>query len=125
VKQPDDMHELRVLVVEDDYVIALDLATALLELGVQVIGPVSTTDEALQLVRERSEELDAAILDINLGSHTVYPVADALRERAVPFVFATGYDGWSIPETYRDVARCSKPIDPVEVMRHLGARQVH
>ena len=110
---------LRVLVVEDDYVIALDLVRALDELGALVVGPVGTATEAVQLVGEHGAEIDAAILDVNLGSHTVYPVADALRDRAVPFVFATGYEAWSIPPAYSGVPRCSKPVDPADVIRHL------
>jgi CheY-like chemotaxis protein len=118
----DDLRDLRVLVVEDDYVIALDLARALDELGAQVVGPVSSAEEAVQLVREHDPQIDAAILDINLGSHLVYPVADALRERAVPFVFATGYEAWSIPPAYGAVPRCSKPVDAAQVIRFLKSR---
>lgn len=116
----DDLPELRVLVVEDDYVIASELASTLFELGARVLGPVPTVEQALDVIREQGNELDAAVLDINLGSHTAYPVADVLREQGVPFVFATGYDGWSIPEAYSDVPRYCKPVDPAEVIRRLN-----
>jgi CheY-like chemotaxis protein len=117
--QSASLQGLRVLVVEDDYVIALDLARALDELGALVVGPIATAMDAVQLLREHGAEVDAAILDVNLGSHTVYPVADALRERAVPFVFSTGYEQWSIPPAYSGVPRCSKPVDPAAVTRYL------
>jgi CheY-like chemotaxis protein len=116
-----DLRKLCILVVEDEYLIALDLARTLCELGAQVLGPVPSADEALHLIRERGEELDAAILDVNLGSHTVYPVADHLRERGIRFVFATGYDAWTIPEAYGDVPRCDKPINTDELVRVLRA----
>jgi PAS domain S-box-containing protein len=74
------------------------------------------------VIREHADELDAAVLDINLGSETAYPVAEVLREQRVPFVFATGYDGWSIPEAYGDVPRCYKPVDAADVIRFLMAR---
>jgi CheY-like chemotaxis protein len=115
-RMPYDLHKLRVLVVEDEYVIALDLASALAELGAEVIGPVPSVDQALSVIREHAGELDAAVLDINLGSETAYPVAELLRERRVPFVFATGYDGWSIPDAYGDVPRCFKPVDAADVL---------
>lgn len=118
-RQPYDLHKFRVLVVEDEYVIALDLASSLLELGVEVIGPAPSVEQALAVIREHADELDAAVLDINLGSETVYPVAEVLRERGVPFVFATGDDRWSIPDAYGDVPRCYKPVDAADVMRYL------
>lgn len=54
--------------------------------------------------------MDGAVLDINLGGELVYPVADALRSRHIPFVFATGYDPESIPFLYLDIMRCQKPV---------------
>jgi CheY-like chemotaxis protein len=114
-----ELQNLRVLVVEDDYVIAMDLASALSDLGAQVIGPAPSVEQALQIVREQGDQLDAAILDINLGEECAYPVADVLRERRLPFVFATGYDAWTIPEAYRDAPRCDKPVNAAEVVRLL------
>ncbi|HET9445436.1 MAG TPA: hypothetical protein VFO35_04210 [Steroidobacteraceae bacterium] len=114
-----DLQDLRILVVEDDYVIAMDLAWVLSDLGATVLGPAPSAEEATQIIREQGDELDAAILDINLGSHCVFAVADLLRERRLPFVFATGYDAWTIPEPYRDVPRCDKPVNPADVVRYL------
>ena len=110
----------RVLVVEDEYFIADDIARALRNLGAEVIGPVPRREEALAAF-SGDERIDAAVLDINLRGDVIYPVADALRERGVPFVFATGYDHASIPEPYRSVSRWEKPFDPHELVAVLPA----
>lgn len=99
----------RVLVVEDEYLIATELAQSLEDIGAEIIGPAGTVDEALALMNA-DVAIDGAVLDINVGTKQVYPVADALRARGVPFVFATGYDGWVVPETYLGIPRCEKPV---------------
>ena len=101
---------LRVLVVEDEYFLADDMAQALREVGARVIGPVPSRDRALALLAE--QPVDVAVLDINLKGETVYPVADALRAKGVPFVFATGYDSRAVPDGYKDVPRWEKPFLP-------------
>jgi CheY-like chemotaxis protein len=100
----------RILVVEDDYMIAADLALSLQGLGVSVIGPAGSVDDALALAASGPAP-DAAVLDVNLGVEKVFPVADALRAQGVPFVFATGYDDWLIPDAYRGTPRFDKPVD--------------
>lgn len=90
-----------VLVVEDEYMIAVDLARALEDLGATVIGPAASVADALALVAGESA-LDLAILDVNLGVEKVFPVAHDLRARGVPFIFATGYDQWLVPSAYAD-----------------------
>ena len=105
---------LRLLVVEDEYLLALYLSEALEDLGASVVGPVASVDAALDLIAS-DPEIDAAILDVNLGSESVYPVADALASRQVPFVFASGYDRDALPERYRVFDVCCKPLDPVAV----------
>ena len=107
----------RVLIVEDEYFLADDMAQALQKLGAQVIGPVPTPDKALALLTDKP--VDAAILDINLKGRMVFPVADALREQGIPFVFATGYDAAAVPETYKDVPRWEKPFDPAALASAL------
>src|SRR4028119_1400361 len=80
----------RVLVVEDDYILAEDLREQLLSCGAEVVGPVACVADALALLEDGSAPC-GAILDIGLvENETVYPVADALRTRDIPFVFATG-----------------------------------
>jgi len=100
----------RVLVVEDEYFVACDIARALAQGGAEVIGPAPDADGALALL-DQHQAIDAAVLDINLKGETVYPVADKLRARGVPFGFATGYDDAALPGSYRDVPRWEKPFD--------------
>ena len=99
----------RVLVVEDEYILAEDLRQELEDQGAKVLGPVPTVAEALELLRQGPAP-DLAILDINLQGEMVYPVADALRAQAIPFLFATRYDAWAIPSAYVDVPRAEKPL---------------
>jgi len=108
-----------ILVVEDEYMIATDLAQSLEDLGVSVLGPAASVSDALALVA-REGPVDAAVLDINLGVEKVFPVADALHEQGVPFVFATGYDHWIIPTAYADVPRFEKPVDTRALARVLS-----
>ncbi len=105
------------LIVEDEYFLADDMAQVLQKFGAQVVGPVPTPDKALALLAD--EPVDAAILDINLKGQLVFPVADALRELSVPFVFATGYDETAVPEAYRDVPRWEKPFKPEDLAKAL------
>jgi CheY-like chemotaxis protein len=114
-----DLKDRRILVVEDEYIIAADLAASLEERGVTVIGPANSIVDALTLL-ERGPVPDAAVLDVNLGREKVYPVADALWQRGVPFVFATGYDNFVVPDRYVSVPRCEKPIDIRALSRLLS-----
>jgi CheY-like chemotaxis protein len=114
-----------VLIVEDDFFIAEDLADAFRAQGAVILGPVSGIDAALALV-EAAPGPDAAVLDLNLGAVMSYPIADALMQRRVPFVFTTGYDASAILPHYRSVPRCEKPVDLAQVTRMLrGMTQGH
>ena len=113
-----DSEALRGLIVEDEYTIAADLACALEERGADVIGPAASIEDALELVGAQ-QQIDGAVLDINLRGERAYPVADALRARGVPFIFATGYDTWAIPAAYADVPRIEKPVSMRELARLL------
>lgn len=110
----------RVLVVEDDYVIASDLAFTLEDEGVQVIGPAPSVKDALKLIAE--VDLDGATLDINLGKEVSYPIADELTMRGVPFIFITGYDIIVVPTAYADVPRLEKPIKAKALTQLLASR---
>ena len=105
----------RILVVEDEYMMADDLQYDLEKVGAEVISPVPSVADALRLLATQ-EAIDGAILDVNLRGEKAYPVADVLRERGIPFVLATGYEQWALPEAYKDVPRCDKPVD----LRHLA-----
>lgn len=107
-----------VLVVEDDYFQAAETCRACAVAGAEVLGPVGWLDEALTLA-QGAEPIDGAILDINLHDQMVFPVADALHERGVPFVFVTGYDRAVIPSRFADVPQCEKPTEPGKVAQLL------
>ena len=107
-----------VLLVEDEYFIANELRRAFEHAGAEVLGPVGRVADALSLIA-RAERLDGAVLDVNLNDVTVYPVADALRERAIPFVFATGYDQAAIPASYATIPLYEKPVEPARLAKAL------
>ena len=98
----------RVLVVEDEFTIVLLIEDALLDLGIQVIGPASRLDAALRLAREA--QIDAAMLDINILGGNSYTVADILVERGIPFFFCTDYSDWALEERHRNRPRLAKPF---------------
>jgi CheY-like chemotaxis protein len=114
------LHGRRVLVVEDDYVIASDLACALEDFGAEVVGPSGSVADALALVKAEGPRLDGAVLDINLRDERVYPVADALSACGVPFIFTTGYDAMVVSEAYAGTPRCEKPVDRIQLARMLS-----
>jgi CheY-like chemotaxis protein len=110
----------RVLVVEDDFVVAEDLQDELEQQGAYVLGPVATVAAALALL-EVGPSPERAILDVNLRGDMVFPVADVLRGRGIPFVFVTGYDHAALPEAYAGVTCCEKPTDMPALVRLLMA----
>ena len=99
---------LRVLVVEDELMIAALWETVLTEAGCEVVGPFARVRLALQAIA-REPAIDAALLDVQLHGETVLPVADALAERGVPFLFATGYGADGAPARYCDRPVLTKP----------------
>ncbi|WP_322965047.1 response regulator [Sphingomonas fuzhouensis] len=109
----------RILVVEDEFMLADDLATELGDVGAIVLGPVGTLDQALDLVAAEAR-IDGAILDVNLGGEAVFPAADLLLARAVPLVFTTGYGGSAMPERFGHVVRCEKPISIKLITKAIG-----
>ncbi len=100
----------RVLVVEDEAMVAMLVEDILADAGCRVIGPAPNAEEALRLVREAAP--DAASLDINLGSGEVYPVAEELASRGVPFVLVSGYDRENVLARYRRWPILQKPFTP-------------
>jgi DNA-binding response OmpR family regulator len=108
----------RILIVEDEYYIADDMAAALRLEGAEVLGPVGSVDEAFEMVSRASP--DCAILDMNLHGDMAYPLADRLAKAGVPFVIATGYNSASLPDRFSDVPRVEKPADPAAVLAALA-----
>lgn len=100
---------LRILLVEDEFLVALEVEDTLQDWGCTVLGPFAKLSKAIEAAR--GAELDGAILDINLNGEMVYPLADDLASKNVPFVFLTGYTAADIPENYRGFPRLQKPLD--------------
>ena len=109
----------RVLVVEDEYFLAGDIRRALQSVGADVAGPVGEVEDALRILHDGSV-VDGAVLDVNLRNEMVFPIAQELRARHVPFVFTTGYDPISIAPEFQDVLLWEKPIDIAAMIRGLG-----
>lgn len=112
-----DLQGKLVLIVEDEFMIAMDYAVHLEALGALVLGPVSSVPQALAMLRDY--HVDAAVLDIDLQGTKSFMVADALVERRIRFIFATGYDGVVIPDRFAGVLRCEKPASPADVTEAL------
>ena len=108
---------LRILVVEDTLVVADEIQHLLRKEGCEVVGPVSTLDDALRSARD--EQIDGALLDINLHGKPAYPVADTLITRQIPVVFITGYSSRSMPEPYRGLPCLEKPFSRLDFSRAL------
>ncbi|MDB5559865.1 MAG: hypothetical protein JWQ36_2799 [Enterovirga sp.] len=108
---------VRVLVVEDEVAISLLLEDMLLEMGCEVVGPAGRLSAAAELAA--NEQLDIAVLDVNLAGQPIYPVAEALAARGVPFVFSTGYGSAGIDEPFRDRPVLQKPFAQNELERIL------
>lgn len=109
----------RILVIEDEYFLADDISRALRSAGAEIAGPVGEIAEAFPILNAGGV-LDAAVLDVNLRSEMVFPVAQELRARQVPFVFTTGYDKISIAPQFHDVMLWEKPIDIAAMVRGLA-----
>ena len=110
----------RVLVVEDEMMVAWLLQDMLTELGCVVIGPAASVGEALALIEVQG--LDAAVLDVNLSGQMSYPVADVLVARGVPFIFSTGYASNRLQEGYRMFPVLQKPYHMTELSAALASR---
>jgi PAS domain S-box-containing protein len=108
----------RLLVVEDEALIAMELSAGLASLGWEIMGPAATIAEAKRIMEAQLP--DAAVLDVNLGGDQVYPLAEWLCERGVPFVFCTGYERLEDNERYRDWPMVRKPVNIPLLDRELS-----
>lgn len=98
----------KVFVVEDEFLIRMLLEDMLADLGHDIAAVAGSVNEALEIAK--ASEFDLAILDVNLDGRDVYPVADILTDRGLPFVFVTGYGGRGLPEPYRERPTLQKPF---------------
>jgi DNA-binding response OmpR family regulator len=112
---------LKVLVVEDSYLIAEHVSDLLTQHGAEVVGPVGRLGPGLKLVEEGTP-VDGALLDVNLDGEFCFPIATALMRRSVPFAFLTGYDdGDIIPRDFAAAPRFGKPLDEAKLVRTIAA----
>jgi len=112
------LDNLQIMIVEDDLLLAMDLADELREAGVQVIGPFATVDRALHALSTHRPH--AAILDIDLKGQMSFPVADALAGANVPFLWVSGSSPHVVPEHHRVQPFASKPIEVPALLRLLA-----
>lgn len=110
---------LRVFVIEDEALVAMNLEMILEDLGCRVVGPAMRLERAEEMVRD-GVAADAAILDVNLGGRDVFSVAENLAEAGMPLVFATGYDRSGIPDTWSGRPILQKPYTPEDVATCLS-----
>ena len=117
----------RVLVVEDESLVAMLLETILEDMGCTPVGPASNVDEGEAIARD-TVDLDAALLDVNLAGRQVFPVAAVLKARGVPFVFSTGYGESGLPDEWRGNPTIQTPFTEAAVrdalMQALGVADV-
>ena len=114
-----DLSGRRILVVEDEVLLAMDLEDALASHGAEVLGPVSSIAQALALLAD--ERPDAVTLDMNLGGASSLPVADDLVERKIPFVVVSGYsDTYAKEPSLKDAPFVKKPYDPALLFRAIS-----
>lgn len=112
---------LSVLLVEDNFLLAMDMERTLVESGCNVVGPVSSVEEGLRIIEKVA--IDGAILDINIRGGTSQPIAEALERRGLPFFFITGYGSpQMLPERLRQVLRLSKPINARRLLEVMTER---
>ena len=109
---------LRVLVVEDEMLLAMLVEDSLVDCGCDVVGPVARVADGVKLAS--SERLDGAILDINIAGTKVFPVASELARRSVPFIFVSGYDPDNLPEAWRGRPILKKPFRPRDLARNMA-----
>ena len=111
---------VRVLVVEDEMMVAMLLQDMLSDIGCTPVGPATSIERALELIENAG--FDVAILDMNLNGADSYPIADALAARAIPFVFASGYGAGRLRERYRSIPYLEKPFQHHELAQTLAVR---
>jgi DNA-binding NtrC family response regulator len=109
-----EMNRGRILVAEDESLIAMQLEDVLRELGFEVVGPVSTVQDVISSVEK--DDIEGALLDVNLRGEAVLGVLPRLKDRNLPFIITSGYDAASLfPPEFRNVPRVVKPFDEDEL----------
>jgi DNA-binding response OmpR family regulator len=106
--------EAKVLIVEDEPLVALQIEDVLREAGFEITGCVGSLDKAIAILKD--DDCDIAVLDANLRGDSVAPVAVALQQRGKPFLFVSGYERVHLPEAFLDAPLLSKPFEPGELI---------
>jgi CheY-like chemotaxis protein len=107
----------QILLVENEWLIAEQMAEMLTQLGFDVVGPAPHSRRALALINE--SDVCAAVLDVNLSDERSFPIAEALAQRGIPFVFVTGYEEHDLPAEFSASPILTKPVDPENLRVHL------
>ncbi|WP_158916443.1 response regulator [Caulobacter sp. S45] len=111
---------MRILIVEDEALVAMLLEDMLADLGHTAVFSAASTTEALAYMSQNPDAFDFAITDVNLAGEQSYPIAEALAAAGKPFAFATGYGPGSLPEAWRDRPVLAKPFGTSDVARVVG-----
>jgi CheY-like chemotaxis protein len=106
----ENLPPLRLLIVEDESLISLLIETIIRDLGHEPVGCAYSVPDALTMVDDEETPIDAAMLDVNLGGRLVFPVAEALAARKIPFAFLTGYGAHGVPQRFSHVRVMQKPF---------------
>ena len=109
----------RVLLVEDEALVGIMMKDLLTGLGFEVVGPFGMVSEAIRVVER--EQLQAAVLDVNLRGEMIYGLADKLTDRGIPLVFVTGYGAETIDPRFANVPVLQKPVDNIALQRVLAS----
>ena len=124
--EPDEaLRGRRILVVEDDYLVAQSISEVLRAAGAEVSGPIGWIDEAVDFIEHHASAIDSAVVDINLHGEKSYQIADALTRSGIWFVFTTGYDTDEVSEPYQDHPRCIKPFQAPALIAMLAPLLQH
>lgn len=108
----------KLLIVEDEFLVAQDLIYGPQREGIDVLGPYNSIDSAIDVLRT-ADNIGAAILDLNIRGHLAFDLAETLIAKNIPFIFYTGYDSVIVPEKFRNIGRVRKPADWQEIKRAL------
>jgi CheY-like chemotaxis protein len=108
---------LSILIAEDEFLLAAQLEDELIAAGCNLLGPYTSVAKASEASRDT--DFDLALLDVNLNGELIYPLADELRARSIPFVLLSGYGASSLPERFRSAPRVAKPHDQVMLFREI------
>jgi CheY-like chemotaxis protein len=111
--------KLRVLIIEDESIVAMMIEDLIVDMGHEVVGTAGRLEQAQSLAQDLA--VDFAIVDVNLNGQHTYPVAEILKGRGVPFVFATGYGASGLKDEWKGSPVLQKPFQPEELVRAINA----